>query len=217
MHCISYSMERMNLLSKIVFAGRGLAMILVALMFAAGCSTDSAERPATAKVSTANVLGSEILKPGDRIRIVYNDISSQVKVEPVEFQIPDDGKLILHMGLSFNFAGQHRTKMEREIERAYIDQGLYKRITISIERVGLSVSVGGEVKTAGNVMYVGGMTVVKAVNSAGGCTDFASKGRVQITRSNGTTVKVDLRSAIKDPSKDVEVYPGDQVYVPRRW
>ena len=61
------------------------------------------------------------------------------------------------------------------------------------------------------------ITVLKAIASAGGFTDFANKKKVKLTRVDGRTVYRQLRQgAGRDPELDLEVYPGDKIYVPRK-
>lgn len=161
-------------------------------------------------------LGADTLRAGDRIRVVYNDIPD--KPEPVEFQIPEgDGELTLYLGVRVKCAGKKVPQLEVEIQHAYIEEkGLFRRITVNIERVGQTVSVGGEVREPGNVAWVAGMTVVSAINAAKGMTDYAAKARVVLIRSTKTVTKVDVNGAKEDPAKDLKVYPGDKIEVPRR-
>jgi polysaccharide biosynthesis/export protein VpsN len=191
-----------------------VAPLLVA--FLCGCETTGADKDSAAMTNAMGDLrlGADILRPGDHIKIIYNDIPQAP--QPAELQIPDDGKLVLHMGVEVNFANKRRTDVEREIEREYIEgKKYYKKITITIERAGLFVSVGGYVRTPMNVPCQGDMTVVKAVNAAGGWTEYGAPRRTIIQRSNGTKVKVDLRKAVDDPKFDLPVYPGDKVYIPK--
>ena len=58
------------------------------------------------------------------------------------------------------------------------------------------------------------MTLLTAINAAGGFNDFADQKRVRLLR--GSEVKVfDVRQFRKDPSKDVRLQPGDKVEVPQ--
>jgi len=75
--------------------------------------------------------------------------------------------------------------------------------------------VRGEVKSPGRQLYVGETTVTKAITSAGDFTDFASH-KASLIRANGQIVKVNVDKALEDPTLDPQIYPGDQVVVPRR-
>jgi polysaccharide biosynthesis/export protein len=196
------------------------SLILVFLL--AGCdwgkssSKDSVIKPGVDAATTNEpTLGADVLRPGDRIRVVYNDIPD--RVEPAELQVPEgDGTLTLYLGVKANFAGKKVPQLEREIESIYVDEKkLFRRITVNIERLGQTVSVGGEVREAGNVPWVAGMTVTSAINAAKGMTDYAAKWRV-LTRSTKVVTTVDVVKAQQDPTLDLKVYPGDKIEVPRR-
>jgi protein involved in polysaccharide export with SLBB domain len=59
------------------------------------------------------------------------------------------------------------------------------------------------------------MTVLKAINRAGGFTEYADRRKVRITRINGQQIMVDCKSALKKPDLDVPLYPGDRIEVVR--
>ena len=69
----------------------------------------------------------------------------------------------------------------------------------------------GEIRSAGQYPYVGGLTVDAAVAIAGGFSDRANERKVQITRRiNGEVVKLDVPG-------DAHVRPGDTISVKERW
>ena len=78
--------------------------------------------------------------------------------------------------------------------------------------------VGGEVSSHGSrQLYVDGTTVTKAIQSAGGLTDFANHGKVWLTHTGtGQRIQVNYDEALKNPAKDPPVYPDDQINVDKR-
>jgi protein involved in polysaccharide export with SLBB domain len=58
------------------------------------------------------------------------------------------------------------------------------------------------------------MTLLTAINAAGGFNDFADQKRVRLLRGSKVTV-YDVRKFRRDPSKDVNLQPGDKVEVPQ--
>lgn len=180
-----------------------------------GCGGTRSDMGSPPKTAPEAGVGADVLRPGDRIRIIYNDIPT--KIEPAEIQIPDDGIVTLHLGIKVKLAGRHRTEVEAEIVKKYVEEEkFYNRISVAIERIALYVTVGGEVRTPGNVPYVGGMTALKAVIAAGGFTDWALRSEVVVTRTNGEQLTVNLKKAVRNPKLDTPVYPGDQVVVRKR-
>jgi polysaccharide biosynthesis/export protein len=79
------------------------------------------------------------------------------------------------------------------------------------------IRVTGAVRTPGVFPYIGGMTALDAILSAGGFTDFASPNSVLIVRKEGSGIK-NIEVKLKDVmngeiSKNVALKPGDIVMV----
>jgi len=76
----------------------------------------------------------------------------------------------------------------------------------------------GEVGKKGPVELTPGMTLLQALSSAGGLTDYANKGKIYILRTqDGKQVKVPIRykEALKgDSNCNVVLKPGDTIVVP---
>jgi protein involved in polysaccharide export with SLBB domain len=64
---------------------------------------------------------------------------------------------------------------------------------------------------------MGEMTVLRAIDTVGGFTDFAKKTRIELRRANGEVHVINWDKARKDPKLDLKVYPNDQIMVPRRF
>ena len=71
------------------------------------------------------------------------------------------------------------------------------------------VYVSGEVKQAGSYPYKEGLTVQKALAIAGGLTEKAEKGSLQVTRANGAVVDTIVIS------EDAQIFPDDLIVVPQ--
>ena len=194
-----------------------LVLGLMLVVFVTGCETTGgagASAPVAAPASDTNALGPDLLRAGDRIRIVISDIPDATL--PTEQQIPEDGKLTLPKGVEINLLGKKRTDIEREIQDIYVNQRrIYRRMSVIIERLSLSISIGGEVRTAGPIAYLGDMTVTKVINAAGGFTEYADRTTVIVTRSNRQQVFINVKKALRNPKLDLPIYPGDSVYVKR--
>jgi polysaccharide export outer membrane protein len=76
--------------------------------------------------------------------------------------------------------------------------------------------VGGEVKNSGRFPYLGEITVLRAIDSAGGFTDFARRNAIELRRASGESHTVDWKRAKKNPKLDLPIYPNDQIIVPQR-
>ena len=190
------------------------AVFLVLAFLFVGCADFA--NPAPSKIpDVADPISADHLRPGDRIRVVFNDIPDAPV--PTEEVIPEDGRIILPRGVEVVVIGKKRTDVEKEIGRIYVeDKKLYTKITANIERMASFISVGGEVRNPSSVVFRGDMTVTAAIASAGGFSNYANRSRVIVTRAaNKKQVKVNVRRAVNNPELDLILYPGDQVYVPR--
>jgi len=155
------------------------------------------------------------LHVGDVVTIELTD--TPVTFLPREERIKEDGTVTLIEDKTFVAAGKTRRQLEREIHDWYVPR-FYLKMTVSVRQKEQTqfYYVRGEVKSAGRQVYIDRMTVLKAIGSAGDFTDFARKSSVQLTRANGRTITINAKKALKDPRLDLEVFPGDYIYVPRR-
>jgi protein involved in polysaccharide export with SLBB domain len=61
------------------------------------------------------------------------------------------------------------------------------------------------------------MTVTRAIATAGGFSPFANRKKVLLTRVDGKKFTINCRRAVLHPEDDLPVYPGDVIYIPRRF
>ena len=74
------------------------------------------------------------------------------------------------------------------------------------------VYVSGEVNKPGTVPYLEGLTVVQAINRAGGATDRANLRSVYLLR-DGQRSRMNARRVLKGVDRDVPLKPEDHVYI----
>lgn len=134
---------------------------------------------------------------------------------PHEQQIREDGTITLPLIGAINASGKTAHELETEIKNRYVPD-FYKRLSVTVAIGRGAYDVGGQVQRPGRVHYLGPTTVTKAIESAGGFTEFTKGTRVQLTRVDGKMYIVDCKKAAKDPSLDLKVYPGDKIQVPQQ-
>ena len=163
-----------------------------------------------------DVLASGIIKPGDMLKITFSDLPPP-QMAPIEQRVKEDGAITLLLNQEFTAAGKTRGELEREIRKRYVPD-LFRALTVNVEPLSATqfYYVDGEVKMPDRQVYISRMTVLKAIASAKGFTDFAKKTGVVLTRLDGRKITVNCIKAQKDPKLDLEVFPGDKVWVPRR-
>jgi protein involved in polysaccharide export with SLBB domain len=197
----------------------GLLGVLVGMLWVSGCgttSTDSRFQPLPGEDQQAAVEPDyhTRISPGEAITITFADIPYHVP--PIEERVKEDGTITLIQNQTFEAAGKTRRQLEQEIRERYVPR-YFVNMSVQVTRREntLFYFVGGEVRNPGRQVYLGAMTVMRAIQSAGDFTDFASRRRVQLTRANGKVETINARDAQRDPSRDLPVYPGDSIHVPR--
>lgn len=220
------------------WAGRWAAVgiLLLVGLFQAGCKTGAsgssyAEAPdsggtrfaSAAPVGDSNApgaqrpgdVGLDSLRVGDTVTIELSDMP--IPFPPREERIKEDGTIMLLEGKSFTAAGKTRGQLETEIHDCYVPK-YYLKMTVSVSQKTQTqfYYVRGEVKQPTRQIYISRITVLKAIASAGDFTDFARKSAVLLTRSDGRKITINAKKALKNPKLDLEVLPGDDIYVPRR-
>jgi polysaccharide export outer membrane protein len=112
--------------------------------------------------------------------------------------------------------GLTQEQLQTAIETTYRSKEIYTNptITVSVPMQTRFVNVGGEVKLPQRVQYTGDLTVLSAINAAGGFTEYASQSRVRLLRGD-KVINVDIRKVRKHPDLDISLEPGDSIEVMR--
>jgi len=189
-----------------------MAWFVCLLLSVLGCASGTGRSLAEEQTAVKSI---DILNVGDKVRVVFDIPATATLPATTEMQIPENGELTLHLGHKFNFKGKRRNVLEQEIRDFYIDKGLYRIINVTIEVLPRPITVGGEVRNPNTFPHQGQMTVLKAIDTAGGFTEFANRRQVKIIRE-GKTIVVNCKKAVDDPAKyDVSIFPGDSINVKR--
>ena len=208
--------SKMNLINCLMkFVSRGLLFAVV--LFAAGCGT-TRPQPVNQGGGTSAVPlpvnSTDSLEPGNHITITFSGLST-IPV-PYVCRIREDGTISPpYLKNPVTAAGKTIGGLESELEQAYVPD-IYKTINVTIKTADRFFYVGGEVRQPSRQIFIGRITVTQAIQSAGDFTDFADQRSVRGIRANGKVDIVDCRAALDDPTKDLMVYPGDNIVVERR-
>ncbi len=184
--------------------------LLTAVIFT-GCGS-----PSQGQLNPPPRAGADVARfhVGDTVTVSYSGIPAPM-ADYVE-SIKEAGTISPPFIGPVPAAGKTAGELQTEIHAAYVPK-YFVRMTVTVKSGDRVYYVGGEVKGPGKQLYVDGTTVTKAIQSAGGLTDFANHGKVWLTRaSNGQRIRVDYDTALENPAKDPPVYPDDQVNVERR-
>lgn len=190
-----------------------LALPLLALLLA-GCATPDYSGPMTApNPDDTNSVPAARLHVGDTVVISFDGLPDPIPSQ--EKTINEDGTITLADIGSVMAAGQTTGELEAAIYVRYVPK-YYKHLTVTVKAGDRVFYVNGEVNNKGRQVYVGQITVTKAITSASGYTEFANHKNVLLIRANGQRYKIDCDRITQGEAPDPPVYPGDQIIVNRR-
>lgn len=170
--------------------------------------------PAQSPAASASPLNSSILQKGDVVTVTFADIPQPGLPEQKQ-RIADDGKLILPLGVVVQAEGKTGFQLQQEIQSHYVPK-YFVRLTVTVKPEERWYYVGGEVKLANRFMYSGDITTLRAIDTAGGFTEFANRKKIEVRRANGQKFTVNWNDAIKNSQKDLVIFPNDQIIVHKK-
>ena len=201
--------------SLMKYVCRGL--LVATVLMAAGCET-TRPRPVNPVAGTnevpLTVNSTDSLEPGNQITITFSGLST-IPI-PYSCRIREDGTISPpYLKEPIIAAGKTIGELERELEKEYVP-AIYKTINVTIRTTDRFFYVGGEVRQPSRQIFIGRITVTQAIQSAGDFTDFADQREVRVIRATGKVDIIDCKAALDDPTRDLPVYPGDNIVVGRR-
>jgi protein involved in polysaccharide export with SLBB domain len=170
--------------------------------------TTSAPGPAPAET-----VFTDVMRPGDKITVRLSGVPDEGYI--IEVQVPDSGDITVPLlTRSFHVIGRNASDVATEITEAYKTAQIYSNPNVTIIPEERFVNIGGDVRSPARVLYTPDLTLLSAINSCGGFTDYANRHAVRILRGK-QVIYVDAITASRTPGADPPLVPGDQVTVPR--
>ena len=190
--------------------------MVATVLMAAGCET-TRPRPVNPVAGTnevpLTVNSTDSLEPGNQITITFSGLST-IPI-PYSCRIREDGTISPpYLKEPIIAAGKTIGELERELEKEYVP-AIYKTINVTIRTADRFFYVGGEVRQPSRQIFIGRITVTQAIQAAGDFTDFADQREVRVIRATGKVDIIDCKAALDDPTRDLPVYPGDNIVVGR--
>jgi len=157
------------------------------------------------------------LREGDQLEIRIGGVPVE-EITQVTGTYTVDGQGFVnmpHIG-KVKASGATQSELQSAIENAYRSQQIYTNpsITVAVPNLARFVDVGGDVRNPMRVPFTADLTLLGAINGAGGFTDYADQGKVRLMRDGEVTI-VNIKQVRKNPSKDVKLKPGDKIEVPQ--
>jgi polysaccharide export outer membrane protein len=168
-------------------------------------------------ISLTNVLADATLRPGDTIDLKIGGVpSTEISAVTGQYTIDGEGYVNLPYIGRVKIGGSAAGAAQTMIESVYKTRKIYTNpnIVITMQPQARFVNVGGEVKAPQRVPFTPDLTVLSAINAAGGFSPFADQRRIRLLRGQQVTV-IDVKKIRANPSRDVQLEPGDRVEVPQ--
>ncbi len=168
---------------------------------------------ATNRIADVGILEKteRVLRKGDRVQVA-------IYAPPAPFTCPnvidEEGRINFPLIGPMVVAGKSCSEAQRTVERAYIDQKIYKTVTVIIVPPEGEYAVTGEVIRPGPYPLTRDQTLLQALARAGRYTEYADKTKVYLTRNNDR-VEIKLDDIRDGRRRDIVIIPGDVVEVPR--
>jgi protein involved in polysaccharide export with SLBB domain len=170
--------------------------------------TASAPGPAPAETAF-----TDVMRAGDKITVRLSGVPDDGYI--IEVQVPDSGDITVPLlTRTFHVVGRNASDVAGEISEAYKTAQIYSNPNVTIIPEERFVNIGGDVRSPARVLYTPDLTLLSAINSCGGFTDYANRHTVRILRGK-QVIYVDAITASRTPGADPALVPGDQVTVPR--
>jgi polysaccharide export outer membrane protein len=141
------------------------------------------------------------------------EISRQVPVRP-------DGKISLPLLNDVQAAGLTPMHLQAQVTEKLRKFLTEPQVTVIVAAINSRrVYIMGEVNKAGPIPLLANMTVLQAITTAGGLSQFANSGKIRILRTEGGKQAVYAFNykevlAGKNPEQNIVLKPGDSIVVP---
>jgi protein involved in polysaccharide export with SLBB domain len=163
------------------------------------------------------ILAQATLRAGDPVEIKIGGVPQEEQLQVNNtYTVDSNGSVNLPYINKLRAQGLTPAQLARSIEGAYRANKIYTNptITILMQPSARFVNVGGAVRMPARIPFTEDITLLAAINAAGGFNDFADQKKVRLLRGNDVRI-FDVRQTRKDPSLDVRLQPGDRIEVPQ--
>lgn len=179
-----------------------------------GGSTPPKPKAVVASAASENEVSGR-LREGDQlsIRIDAGPPGSSSAAAPSDATIDEDGYISLPLVGRIKAAGLTSSELAEHIQANYVPR-YYVRCNATVLVAQRFYYIGGEVRNPNRFLWSEDTTLMKAISTAGGFTDYANRRKVQLVHGKDSQ-EFDSDELQRSPSKDVAIRPGDTITVPR--
>ena len=187
----------------------------VVLCLLVGCSLFDGSSSSKPKLKSATAAGDDEvmgrLRSGDALTVRVD--TGQPQVQQTDLSVDEDGEISLPLVGRIKAAGLSPSELAERIQANYVPR-YYVRCTATVLVSQRFFYVGGEVRNPNRYLWSEDTSLLKAISTASGFTDYANRRKVQLIRGKEQQ-EFDCEELQRHPAKDVPIQPGDTITVPR--
>ncbi len=177
------------------FKGILLVMLLAIFGAAVGMSEIKPGPPVPLTISGVPQDQKVVIKAGKPARISIYGVPAEDKAKiDTDYPLTERGTINLPFIGEINAVDKTLEKLARDIEKAYVDAKIFLEPAVRVSNVLIIqdpnphvIHIGGQVAKPGPIHFAEGMTLWKAIQAAGGATEFGSVRRVKLYRDGEQT------------------------------
>lgn len=166
-------------------------------------------------------VGMSQIEAGHAIRLTIKGVPAEEKAKiDADYPVSKEGAVNLPYLGQVKAAGKTTEQLARDIEKAFVDAKIFMEPAVEVLMGGFTqdpgrgpvIHIGGEVRRPGPIPFTEGMTLWKAIQAAGGSTEFGSLKRVKLYR-DGKLIVYDMQ---QKENRSVTLKLNDTIEVPQR-
>lgn len=174
----------------------------------------SAETPEVTTWSSSEDAAAYTLKVGDGVVIALRGIPNP---DQIECLVDEWGTISLPLINEVEATGLSASELAKKIRQTYIDNKIYKNISVNVLIPTRYYFMQGEIRHPGRYQLVSAVRLSQAIASAAGFTEFAN-GKVVIRRDGVVYKEVgNAKKLDQNPQDDILLEPGDIIEAKRGW
>ena len=191
---------------------------LCATLLLSGCGLFSSPAPSRFSSNApakADESSETRLRVGDQLQIRLDTGGQPLQSQQpaLDVVIDENGEISLPLIDRVKAGGLTASELSERIQANYVPR-YYVRCNAAVLVTTRFFYVGGEVRMPGRYGWSEDVTLLKAINTSGGFTDYSNRNKVEVIRGRQRIV-VDCEVARSQPAKDVPILPGDSIWVGR--
>jgi protein involved in polysaccharide export with SLBB domain len=187
--------------------------LTVALLLTACGTTQSTTTASFPGAGDQNRAIETRLRTGDQLQVRIEAGNTATAPQSIDVAIYENGENSKPLIGRIKAEGLTVGELAERIQANYVPR-YYVRCNVTVLVTIRFFYVGGEVRAPGRYNWTEDVTLLKAINTSGGFTDYASRRKVEVARGKERKT-FDCEDLRQHPEKDIAILPGDSIYVAR--